>query len=137
MAPRVASCKAAVDSGVSKDKAAVLAKNLTVNFNKKGELGGLIDSLYLFTNAGIQGSTILIKNVAKSPKVRALASSIVVGAYLMNMLNRSINDDEYEKIPDGIKERNLIVMKPNGNYIKVPLPWGYNIFKRCKLILCQ
>jgi hypothetical protein len=129
MASRLAAYKAAIDSGVSKEQAASLAKNLTVNFNKKGELGSLIDSLYLFANAGLQGSTILIKNVGKSGKVQSMVAGITVGSFMLNMLNSFINDDEYEKIDDGIKERNLIVMHPSGNYTKVPLPYGYNIFK--------
>lgn len=129
MGSRVAAYKAAVDSGISKEQAARLAKNLTVNFNKKGELGSLIDSLYLFANAGIQGTAILLKNVAKSPKVRTLVSGIVAGSILLNYMNDAINEDEYDKIPEGIKERNLIIMHPDGNYTKIPLPYGYNIFK--------
>jgi hypothetical protein len=129
MTSRVAAYKAAIDSGVSKQQAARLAKNLTVNFNKKGELGSLMDSLYLFANAGVQGSAILLKNVGTSRKVQALVTSIAVGSFLLNYMNSAINDEEYEKIPDGVKERNLIIMHPSGNYNKIPLPYGYNIFK--------
>lgn len=129
MTSRVAAYKAAVDSGVSKPQAARLAKNLTVNFNKKGELGALMDSLYLFANAGIQGSTVLLKNVATSKKVQAITAGIVVGSFLLNYMNNAINEEEYEKIPEGVKERNLIIMHPSGNHNKIPLPYGYNIFK--------
>jgi len=38
-------------------------------------------------------------------------------------------EDEWRKIDDGVKERNWIVMLPNGNHVKIPLPWGYNVFK--------
>jgi hypothetical protein len=45
-ATRLAAYKAALDQGMSKERAASLAKNLTVNFNRKGrqtrELGALV-----------------------------------------------------------------------------------------------
>ena len=37
-------------------KAADLAKNLTINFNRKGMHGDLLNSLYLFFNASVQGT---------------------------------------------------------------------------------
>lgn len=128
MASRTAAYQAALDSGISKAKAAQLAKNLTVNFNKKGNLGVMINSLYLFANAGIQGSTIIFKSL-KSAKVRKITAGIAAGSFALNMLNAYINEEEWDKIPDNIKSRNLIIMMPNGNYSKIALPYGYNIFK--------
>ena len=49
------SIRATTCGDMSRPRAAQAAKNLTVNFNKKGELGTAINSLYLFANAGIQG----------------------------------------------------------------------------------
>jgi hypothetical protein len=49
--------------GISRDKAAELAKNLTVNFNKKGSLGTFANSLYLFFNASVQGTSRLIRTL--------------------------------------------------------------------------
>jgi hypothetical protein len=38
--------------------------------------------------------------------------------------------DYYSQVDDYIKARNMIFMLPNtgGRYIKIPLPWGYNVF---------
>ena len=55
------------------------------------------------------------------------------------MINIAVADDDeddtsfYAKIPDYIKERNLIIMLPAGpgagkDYIKIPMPYGYNVF---------
>ena len=129
MGVRVAAYKALIDNGVSSDKAAQFAKNLTVNFEKKGNWGAFIDSFYLFANAGIQGSAVIMTNMYKSPKIRKIVGATIIGSFLINLLNRWINEDEYDKIDDGIKERNIIFMMPNGNYIKIPLPYGYNVFK--------
>jgi len=128
-ATRLSAYKAAKDAGMSKERAAQLAKNLTINFNKKGNWGSALNSLYLFANAGIQGSTKMISAMVKSPKIRKIAAGIVATSYGLNEMNHAINAEEYKKIDDSIKDRNYIFMMPNGNYIKVPLPYGYNILK--------
>jgi hypothetical protein len=53
----------------------------------------------------------------------------------MSLLNEALSDDDedgksfYSKIPDFEKERNIIIMTPNGkDYIKIPLPYGLNVF---------
>ena len=43
-------------AGIARQEAATLAKDLTTNFNRKGEYSSQIDSLYLFFNAAIQGN---------------------------------------------------------------------------------
>ena len=45
-AVRVSTYKHLMDNGVDKAKAIQISKNLTVNFNQKGELGSLINTLY-------------------------------------------------------------------------------------------
>lgn len=37
---------------------------------------------------------------------------------------------KYDKIPDYIKDSNFIIPAPfgDGGYVKIPLPYGYNIF---------
>jgi hypothetical protein len=51
------------------------------------------------------------------------------------MLNAMLTGDDddgesfYDKIPDYEKSRNLIVMMPGtSEYVKIPLPYGYNVF---------
>jgi len=133
---RLSAFKHARDAGLSEAKAASLARNLTVNFNRKGELGALINGLYLFYNAGLQGSVRLF-TALKHKGVRRLALGMIVGSVLLTELNRLLggndpDDDEpyYDKIDDWVKEHNLILMKPDGKggYYKLPLPYGYNVF---------
>src|SRR5690606_20878797 len=99
-------------------KAASLAKNLTVNFNRRGDWGVVANSLYLFFNAGMQGSARMLQALKTSPKVRRIAAGIIVFAAMLDMLNRAIggeDDDDipkYDKIPPWVKERNLIIMNP-------------------------
>jgi transcriptional regulator with XRE-family HTH domain len=135
-------------AGISREKAAEFAKNLTVNFNKSGEWGTLANSLYLFFNASVQGTSRLIRTLKPQFKTnddgtRSLqvtnAQKIVIGiavlGAIMSMINEALSDDDedgksfYSKIPDFEKERNIIIMKPNGKgYFKIPLPYGVNVF---------
>ncbi|HIB7825071.1 TPA: LPD38 domain-containing protein, partial [Escherichia coli] len=48
---RLSAYKNARDAGLSRQQAASLAKNMTVNFNRRGEQGALMNSLYMFANA--------------------------------------------------------------------------------------
>jgi len=135
-------------AGISRAKAAELAKNLTVNFNKSGEWGQVGNSLYLFFNASVQGSSRLLRTLKPSYKIDGegnrkyhltRAQKMVVGLYIMgsvmSVFNEWMSDDDedgesfYSKIPDFEKERNIIIMKPNGrDYWKIPLPYGANTF---------
>ncbi|HDJ8845779.1 TPA: hypothetical protein PRQ25_004308 [Escherichia coli] len=151
---RLSAYKHARDAGLSRQQAASLAKNMTVNFNRRGEQGALMNSLYMFANASIQGTANLVRtlghlngdgpllerlrwNNLNVPQKIALAA---VGAgYLLGSLNRSVagEDDDgvnwYDKVPYHVKERNLVIMKSMfggraGEYWSIPLPYGYNVF---------
>ena len=128
--------KMATEQGMTDRKAAQIASDLTVDFTKKGAAGPLINSLYLFANAGIQGSYRIMRAGAKSPKVRKIMAGIIGAGLLNGLLNSAIGGDDddgedyYNKLDDYIQERNMIFMIPGtkGKYAKIPLPWGYNLF---------
>jgi GNAT superfamily N-acetyltransferase len=131
---RLAAYKNAREAGMSKPAAASLAKNLTVNFNRRGSRGTVINALYLFYNASVQGS-FRILTAMKHKKVRQLAYGMVATGAALEMLNMMASgtddDDElfYDKISDFDKSRNLIIMEPGSSrYIKIPLPYGFNAF---------
>lgn len=126
-AVRVSTYKNLVESGVSKKRAARYAKNLTVNFNKKGNWGTAIDTLYMFYNASIQGSARVFQ-IMKTPRGKKIAGSLVAMGALQNAINRFIDEEEYEKIPEYVRDSNWIIMLPGGNHLKIPLPYGFNIF---------
>ena len=133
-----------LDQGVSEQQAdaqaATLAKNLTVNFNRKGNSGELLNALYLFFNASVQGTANFARGMSSRRKQGMMASMATFGA-LITYLNQEVSDEEegtgrtyYDNIPDYEKERNLIIMKnlfdPEADpkdYWKIPLPYGYNV----------
>ena len=69
-AVRLSAFRKGIESGMTEPDAASLAKNLTVNFNRKGELGPAMNALYMFANAGVQGSARILgalKNKKSTP----------------------------------------------------------------------
>lgn len=148
---RMAAYVAARKNGVSRSKSAQFAKNVTVNFNKQGEYGQVLNAVYLFFNAGVQGTARFARSMGTlKPKQKAdgttrkgrerittpqkLAGGMVLFNSMLTMLNIALSDrdedDElfYNKIPDYVKERAMVIMVDGENYIKVPMPYGYNVF---------
>jgi hypothetical protein len=134
---RLAVYKAVRDSGISAEKAAFISKNLSVNFNKKGKLTPITNTLWLFSNAGIQSAVNGISNVAKSRKARRyVAGAAILGfgfSYLTRYLIEALSDDDEEKeyyrklISQGEKDSQLII--PIGDYKVVTIPKSYGMFK--------
>jgi predicted GNAT family acetyltransferase len=134
-AVRLSVFKNLIESGASEAKAASIAKELTVNFNRKGAMGQAINAFYLFYNASIQGSARIISAATTSPKVRKMMFGTVAFAAALDVINRAVGgvdddgEDRYDKIAPWVKERNMIFMLPDEKgYVQIPLPWGYNIF---------
>lgn len=129
------------DKGWSREKAAEYAKEMTVNFNRRGTYGSAINALYLFFNAAVQGSRRTIRLI-KQPKVQAvlggIASAQLALAATVGMMTFGDGDDEdpetlWEKIPQSFKNRNFVIplgFKDDGSptYIGIPMPFGFNIF---------
>lgn len=130
---RLSAYKNARDAGLSPDRAAALAKDLTVNFNRKGAMGPTMNAFYMFYNAGVQGNVRLMQALAHSKQARRLAIATVGFAMFLDMINRSNsgNDDDgenlYDELPDFLKDHNIIIMGEKEPAIKIPAPWGYNV----------
>lgn len=134
-ATRLATYSTLRENGVSVQKAAYAARNITVNFTRKGTAGPLLNAIYLFANANIQGTARIFQAVATSPKVRKILTGVMVAGYFRSMVNRIVGGEDesgeayYDKIPQYVKETNFIIMKPNsqGQYFKIPMPYGYSV----------
>lgn len=128
-ATRLAAYKAALDQGMSKERAASLAKNLTVNFNRKGRQTRELGALYAFLNASIQGTTRMAQTLAGPAGRKIMAGGVALGA-LNAMLGIAMmgggDDDEWEKIPEFVKERSIILPIGKQDYIAIPLPLGFH-----------
>ena len=135
-AVRLAAFRAAVEEGMSDDRAAYLAKNLTVNFNRKGSWTANINAFWAFFNARVQGAARSLQTLTeKGPdgKIRlsAVGKKIIKGGMILGVLQAFLlmaagfDDDEP---PEFIKDKNFIIplFGTNGKYVALPYPPGFS-----------
>jgi hypothetical protein len=146
-AARVSAYRTAREMGKTPSQSAIIAKNLTTNFDRKGEYGQMLNSLYVFFNAAMQGTHRTVQ-LFKNPKVRGYLGAITAGTVGMALASALAGGDDpedgmayWDKIPAFVKERNLIIMLPpgaqiegaeevgtKGRYLMIPVQYGLNIF---------
>lgn len=126
------------------DRSIYDAKEMTVNFNKKGAgstfydattqsrlgnaaalLSGTGRSLYLFWNVSIQGSVNIARAVKRNPKkgTAYLATFLALGILqtMLPALTGGDDDDRYWNLPDYVR-RNNICFFVGDVLVKIPLP---------------
>lgn len=120
----------AKESGMTELQSINAAKEVSVNFNRRGS--GAMGAVYMqnffhFFNAAIQG-THNFAHAAKHNPVRA-GAAIAMWATLgfaVSTLSKMLfgDDDEYNDIPDYVRQNNLIlpIMGAPGKYVLLPLP---------------
>jgi len=144
-AVRLATYRTARELGMSKQRSASLARNVTVNFTRKGEWGPYLNAWYLFYNASIQGSATILRSLRRSRKAQALAAGGVMLGAALELLNRMLSDDDedgesfYSKISDFDKSRNIVIMLPGrgGEFVKIPLGYGLDAFPALGRMVAQ
>lgn len=119
---RLAAYKEAKAQGMSNARAADLAKNLTVNFNRKGTVASQLGALYAFFNASMQGTSRLAQTLAGPAGRKIIAAGVFLGVLQQLLLAGAGYDDD--DVPDYEKERNLIIPIPGRQYLKIPMPLG-------------
>ena len=124
-AVRLAAYKVALDKGITKERAASIAKNLTVNFNRKGDLAQQVGSLYAFFNASVQGTTRLLETL-KGPQGRKIVGGGILLGSIQAVALAMMGFDDNEP-PEFVKERNLVIPFPNGTYFAIPMPLGLHV----------
>lgn len=130
------------DQGVSRQQAAIVAKELTVNFNKKGEFGPTLNALYAFFNASVQGTARFARAIKSSKKAQGAAAGVSALGYILASIARGVSEEDedgvefYDKIPDFVKRKNIVIMKADGkDYWAIPLPYGLNFFYNAGSVL--
>lgn len=131
--------------GRSMDKSIYDAKEISVNFNKKGagskflntegqtKIGnasaftsGLSRSMYVFWNAGVQGMYNFGRLAKDNPKkFLGLASSFYLLGTIMPMIAAVFGDDEdddYYDLPEYVRRNNICFRNGGGNWITIPMP---------------
>jgi hypothetical protein len=138
---RFATYSAMRDQGKTPMDSAYAAKEITVNFNRKGTMTGALGSIYAFFNASIQGGANAL-GIAKEHKGKFIAvSSSFMAMGVLNAILASLwdDDDKYKNINDYIKQTNLIIPKGLGSdsYISIPLPQFFRQFFAAGVLAVQ
>lgn len=124
---RLSAYKVAKESGLTNQRAASLAKNLTVNFNRKGSKTRILGALYAFFNASVQGIARMGQTLAGPAGKRIIAGGLLLGV-LQSTILHVWGFDEAD-IPDFVRAKNLIIpaSRPGHgkNYVTIPMPPGY------------
>jgi hypothetical protein len=125
-------------AGTDRETAATLAKDLTVNFNRKGEDTAVVNAGFLFFNAQIQGvvnqAQALSSDTGKITTAQKVTAGLVaLGGTLavINILTSEDDDDgekKYADLPEHAKNRSLLFMYNSDEGFALPASYGYNFF---------
>ena len=140
---RYSTWKVAKENGLSNDEAALLSKDVTTNFDRKGLRAKTLGTYWLFFNATVQGNAQVLRNVFKGPnkeKLWGALAATMAFAFLNDQLGAALSDDEdgdgrtdWDSVPDWKKEKfgriagsNLFWPGESEKFATVPLPWVFN-----------
>lgn len=131
-ATRLSAYEQARAAGNSPKRAAAIAKDITVNFNRSGEYGRVMNSLLVFANAALQGLYGTIR-YASNPKVqRGMLGMVALGIAsqawneLMGGVNEETGEPNANTQNDSIMDKNLVALLPESKSgFKIPLPQEY------------
>ena len=127
------------------------AKEVSVNFNRKGAAGNtgrtpnatasmklaanlasFTRGAYLFFNAGVQSLNLLSKNIKDHPIKSAayvVGIPMLLGGFIIPMLNQILaeaagdgDDDPYANLPEWTRRNNFCFYLGKGTFLKIPLP---------------
>jgi hypothetical protein len=131
-ATRLAVYMAGRDIGLSKAKAAEMARNATVDFNRRGHYGHVMNALYAFSGANVQGNVNTLRRLRKSKTMRRAAYSLVVAGMITTLWNMAVSPEDedkkraYEKLKYWQREKNIHVYWP-GAKRPLKLPTGFAV----------
>ena len=134
---RLAAYVASRDGGDSVERAVKKAKDITVNFNKKGsghtpggwgQLANFYRNWFMFANPIIQGTFQFYDSMKMHPwRFAGMASTFLTAGMLVPMLNQALvaafggDDDDYYNLNEYTRRSNLMLFTGDG-YVKIPLP---------------
>lgn len=129
-AVRLAAYKVGKDSGLSNQQAASIAKNLTTNFNRKGQVALQAGALWAFFNASIQGTARIGQTMFENGRLTGIGKQILTGGMMLGSMQALLLaaagfDDE--EPPDFVRERSLVIPIGDKKYISIPMPLGFHV----------
>ncbi len=133
IATRLAAFKTAIEAGKTDREAASIAKNITVNFNRKGDYARQADVFMMFFNPAIQG-TVRVAELASNPKSATMLAGLVLLGMMTVIASGDEEDEEGNKKWDLLPDENKMKTLPmlglafDGNFGQIQMPYGVNFF---------
>lgn len=134
-AVRLSAFNQALKMDMSEQQAASLAKELTVNFNRKGAKTPGLSALFAFFNAAVQGTTRMVETLKGPAKYKIIGGGLLLGA--VQALALQAFDYEEDDPTEFIKQKNLIIPLGGKNYLTWPMPLGFNFLPNIGRILTE
>jgi hypothetical protein len=125
-APRLAEFKRIAQKGDydSMMKGLYEANDVTVNFNKYGNVTKEFDALIPYLNAAVQGmdkTGQMFLNAKTAPRAVAKAfAAITIPSIIDFSMNH--NNPDYQKLSNFVKDNNIVISKGDGTFYKIPVP---------------
>lgn len=122
---RFAEFATARQMGFTTEEATAKAKEISVNFDRKGLLGGTFSGLYSFFNAAIQGSWNILRSL-KNPRARRTYIAVAALYTALGVVNTLLNPDDPDDevfFSDYDRQTNFLFGK-----IKLPVTHFFRMF---------
>lgn len=132
---RLSAYKAALDDGMTGPQAARLARELTLDFNRKGRTGRELGPLYAFFNASVQGTARTVQAIKGPAGAKIITGGLALGVIQALMLAAAGYEDD--EIPEFIKARAFIIPLAGKQYIAIPLQFGLNALPNTGRVLTE
>lgn len=110
----------------SKEECAMMSKELTTNFDRRGAMSGVLGSMYGFFNASVQGTNAVYRLAKRNKaKVAGAISVMTILGFIQALLQPDDDDDDATLLP--FSEWDMMTSLCIGDY-KIPLPHGFRGF---------
>jgi hypothetical protein len=134
-AVRLSAYEQGLAKDLSKEEAAEIAKNLTVNFNRKGAKTAGLGALYAFFNSAVQGTARLYETLRGPAGKKIIAGGFLLGAFQAALLAMAgFDEDEPSEF---IKQKNFVIPLLGGGYAMIPMPLGFNVLPNMGRIVSE
>lgn len=144
-AVRLAAYKVGVDSGMSKERSAAMAKELTVNFNRKGQKATTYGALWAFFNAAVQGTARMAETMRGPAGGKIFYGGLLAGALQAVMMAAAGYDDD--EPPEFVRERSFVIPLDwsnnlggpdlDGKYFSFPMPLGFHVIPTAGRVMVE
>jgi len=128
MGTRLSIYMSARKNGLGVEQAVELARNVTVDFHRKGEWTPVTNTLYAFSNVGIQATYRMGKALLTSKSGHRVAGGLFAAGFLSGLIGALLkgdDDDEengYGKLEEWWKQGGLVLPNPfTGNWVRLRL----------------